>query len=160
MRPEFCRTTRRWSFQRVVAISVIATLSSACVDWVPIKPTELTKLNDLQSVSNAWSGATYEKRQVERVDGSLTEIEGPFDAEVTSIRDESVRFHNPVHAAVAEDKLFIQGGNRARTPFALSDVSTVEVSQKRPARGWMIFLGIAGAVVIASAVATAAIESN
>jgi hypothetical protein len=108
-------------------------LSSGCYDWELIKPTELPKLNGSFStpIGRAGNATVVAVRvaDVEREDGTLTQIKGNFDLKVTRENDDVVEFEHPVLAEIDGDDLVVRGGNRAKTHIPLVEIKHSEVSQ-------------------------------
>jgi hypothetical protein len=108
-------------------------LSSGCYDWELIKPTELPKLNGSFSTPIGHAGNTtvvaVRVADVEREDGTLTQIKGNFDLKVTRENDDVVEFEHPVLAEIDDDDLVVRGGNRAKTHIPLTEIKHAEVSQ-------------------------------
>ena len=129
------RTCLFRSFSALV-LAVFAMTSFGCYCWVDIKPMELPKLNGSYSrvtgVVATPSGqvATVESTvaHLEKPDGTLVEIGGEYDAEITTSYGPT-RFSHPVNSSLQGDQLVVQGGNRAATGFPLQDVRQVQVSQ-------------------------------
>jgi hypothetical protein len=122
-------------------------LSVGCTRYTPIKPTELPKLNQsdvrilAQIDSNTTHTATTEtettnttiyrrtERWVQRADGSLVDIMGPFDVRVRRADGSEVDIEHPVVARLDENRLRIRGGNVGEIDFGLPSAVRTEVVQ-------------------------------
>jgi type IV pilus biogenesis protein CpaD/CtpE len=98
-----------------VLVAVVTALAG-CHSWVPIRPTELPKLNETAT-------------PVSEPDGTVVEILEPFDARVTTRSGAAVGFKHRVTSSLENRMLVVQGSNRGRTAFPLQDVRSVDVSQ-------------------------------
>lgn len=116
--------------------TILAIASTGCYRWVSIKPTELPKLNGSYVRATGrvstprGSVVTYEATvaHIERPDGTLVEVTGPYDAEITTTQGAAI-YEHPVNSSVDGSNLAVQGANRRLTEFPLRDVTEVKVSQ-------------------------------
>lgn len=151
----------------VVVAGAIAV--AGCYSWVPIKATELPKLNGASTIPVASMSLTPPPSpgvtpagamvitkdsvaHVERPDGSLVEIKGQFDAQIDTPSG-STLFEYPVRSAVQDSSLLVQGANRAPTTIPLQQVTRVQVSQLNTEQTLLVSL----LVTVASLVVGAAI---
>jgi hypothetical protein len=150
-------------------------LLASCYSWEEVRPDALPGLNDSYEVqvgtTSEWSSsgtrtqAVMERsvRHVLRPDGTTVEIEGEFDARVTRrSTGETLEFDYPVIASITDLELVLQGSNRASTPFHLTSIERVEVSQPDGALtalawfgGGLLISGVAAGALAILFVATA-----
>jgi hypothetical protein len=109
-------------------------LSVACSTYIPIKPTDLPKLNNsFVAPATAGNGQLVAVRvaQVEAPDGKLVEVKGDFDVRITLRDGRELEVTHPVRARLdaSGSAIAIAGGNRAEGLISLDRISTVEVSQ-------------------------------
>jgi hypothetical protein len=127
---------------------------TGCTTWVEVRPTELPKLNG-STVTSGTVVSGDRKRDViaitvadvERPDGTLTQIYGRYDVRVTETSGREMTFETPVRSEVEDDTLSLQGSNRRQTQFRLNDVRTTEVSQPSDTALTWVIVGV-GAVMV------------
>jgi len=120
-----------------VAVSMslaVLTTMAGCHSWVPIRPTELPKLNGTSA-------------QVQQPDGTPVDVVEPFDASVTMRSLLPLQFNHPVRSTVEGKDLVVQGANRGRTAFPLQEVTSVEVSQPDPVKTAVLASVFVGAAI-------------
>lgn len=122
-------------------------LTVGCARYTPIKPTELPKLNgsDVQILeeieTETTNTATDEieanrttisrrtERWVQRADGSLVDIMGPFDLRIRRADGRLVDIEHPVVARLDDNRLRIRGGNVGEIDFGSPSAVRAEVVQ-------------------------------
>lgn len=109
-----------------------AAVISGCYSHTSIKPTELPKLNGAGAdLHSAGSSDVYvvSRGHVEAPDGRIVEIDGKFDAVVTTTNGAESDFEYPVIASANEAALTVAGSNRAPTDFQLGQIRDVSIEQ-------------------------------
>jgi hypothetical protein len=152
----------------MVLLSVFSLTASGCYKWVDIKPAELPKLNgsyarvtgSVPTPSGVVTTVESTVAHVEKPDGTLVEIKGRYDAEVTTSNGLPMRFEHPVNSTLEGDQLAVQAANRPSTTFKLQDVRGVQVSQydttatTLAAVGASVVVGVLVYVLVISSVKT------
>jgi hypothetical protein len=68
-------------------------------------------------------------REIERPDGTLAQIRGPYDLEIIMVGGKTITFAHPVHVESDSDSLMVSGGDRAQTRIPIADIRSASVSQ-------------------------------
>jgi hypothetical protein len=146
-------------------LATLSTHSTGCYKWVEIKPTEVVKLNgsyrrDLGSVSTPSGTVTTTEvtvAHVERPDGTLVELKGDFDADITEGGSTS-RFEHPVNSRIQGPFLVVASGNRAATPYIVKDIRKVEIKQYDSTTSNIVLVvgGLAGGLLLAGMLVSSA----
>ncbi|MEN9578403.1 MAG: hypothetical protein RJA70_1412 [Pseudomonadota bacterium] len=136
---------------RVLALAMILLAIPGCYSSQQIKPTELPKLNHAFATPVASSGGqvlAVRVAQVEKPDGTLTEVAGEFDVELTLRRGEKLVFDHPVRASLEGESLTIAGGNRRSTAFRLADITEVRVTQFQSGKTLLAIYGVGSGIML------------
>jgi hypothetical protein len=153
----------------VVLLGVFSLTASGCYKWVDIKPAELPKLNgsyarvtgSVPTPSGVVTTVESTVAHVERPDGTLVEIKGRYDAEVTTSSGAPMRFEHPVNSTLEGDQLAVQASNRTTTAFKLQDVKSVQVSQYDATATTLAAVGASAVIgVLVYVLVTAAVRSS
>jgi len=137
----------------VMALVLLLT-QSACYDWEMVKPVELPKLNGSFSQPIGQVGRTtvvgVSVADVERPDGTLTQIHGKFDLRIVRRDGSELTFEHPVSAELEGDELVLRGGNRPATRLRVGEIDHAEVSQYSV--GKTMAVALIGTVVVTAVI--------
>ncbi len=121
-----------------------------CYSAEQIKPAELPKLNGGFSEPIARTGNTtvvaVSVARVERPDGTLTEVRGRPDVELTLRSGETLTFGAPVLSEAEDDALVLRSENRAKTRVLFSNIEKAEVTQYDGTKTVLLMTGFALAI--------------
>jgi hypothetical protein len=120
---------------------------------IPVKPTELPKLNDMGFVVMKASGpggtahgGASDVVNVEAPDGRIEAVTRPFHVEVSSRATGRLRFEEPVRVTADGTELFVQGSNRTGH-YDLGDIDSASVV-KREINAPVLIGSVVAAIVV------------
>jgi hypothetical protein len=143
-----------------------ALLCSGCFQdrLIPVKPSELPKLNDMDFAVMAATGpggtakgASSDVINVEGPDGRISAVTRPFSVELSTRADGTLRFDEPVRSTLEGDQMFVQGGNRAGR-YPLLDISSASVVKRE--MNMPVFAGLLVAAIIVPVIVGVAVFGN
>ena len=136
----------------------------ACVDWVAVKPTEVTKLGNGYAKEVARSGNTtliaVSVTDVERTDGTLQRVNGPADVRLHTTQTPLLELKTPFRAELDGDSLVVQSDTLPRTLVPFNTVQSAEVGVYNQGKSIAAYFAgaLVGAALIYAIVSAAAPE--
>jgi hypothetical protein len=129
-------------------------LTTGCFTYVPIRPTELPKLNgSFQSSESVGANTTLVTRsvaQVEGEDGKMVELRGQHDVVVTLKDGTKTTYEHPVSASEQDGALVIKSGNLPEARIPLDSIQRVAIPKQNRAVAvvTLVGVGIVGALLL------------
>ena len=125
------------------ALLIPCLVLSGCFSWVAVKPTELTKLNNMtvgvvKRGPSAGRAVAVSVSKLERADGRLIEVKGKPYIRITA-NGRTYDFKPPISVDQQGTAFTIRSGNRAATTFHLSQIQKVEVRDGLSAAFWAVY---------------------
>jgi hypothetical protein len=121
------------STRLVTALLACSLLTTGCYSRVPIRPSELPKLNgsfqEAQAVGPNATLVIQSVRQVEGEDGRLVEFQGEHDVIVTLQDGSKTTYKHPVLVSEESGVLTIRSGNLTEARVPLAAIKRVEATE-------------------------------
>ena len=152
MRPH-ARTSRL-----VPLLVACSLLTTGCYSHVPIRPSELPKLNGdfatAQAVGVNTTLHTFSVAQVQGEDGRMVELKGEHDVIITLKNGTTTKYGHPVSVSEEGGAFVIRSANQAEVRVPLDDIQRVEVTNYNGIATTFIAVGVG---VVASLVVFAVV---
>lgn len=107
-------------FRRLAGLVALSVASTACHDWVPVRPAELGKMQPSREGPPP---------RLVQTNGALVEIDDDSDVRLTLQDGAEHWFTHPVSARIESNVLVIRGGNRGERRFPVESLEKVEVAK-------------------------------
>jgi hypothetical protein len=118
----------------------------SCYSHTAVNAKQLPRLNDSFVAPVGANVVAVRVATIEQPDGSLAEIKGNFDLQITMANGQELSFDHPVRAEIEGETLVLAGGNRRATPIPLSEIQAAEIVQPNKV-AWALGAGLTGAAL-------------